>query len=103
MERLVRLVTNTSTSTPASTASSTAYWMSGLSTMGSISLGEALVAGRKRVPRPATGNTALRMRVLDMVFSLLIVIRRGAGFCLFHDSARTETYALSLHDAHPVR
>src|SRR4051812_19062289 len=44
---------------PAATASSTANWMSGLSTIGIISLGLALVAGRKRVPRPATGNTAL--------------------------------------------
>src|SRR5574340_396233 len=44
--------------TPASIASSTAYWIRGLSTMGSISLGLALVAGRKRVPRPATGKTA---------------------------------------------
>src|SRR6476659_3973417 len=43
---------------PAATASSTAYWMSGLSTTGSISLGEALVAGRNRVPIPATGKTA---------------------------------------------
>ena len=43
-------------------ASSTAYWISGLSTTGSISLGIALVAGRKRVPRPATGRTALRTR-----------------------------------------
>src|ERR1700733_14556242 len=34
--------------------------MIGLSTTGSISLGWALVAGRKRVPRPAAGNTALR-------------------------------------------
>src|SRR5437879_12839132 len=34
--------------------------MTGLSTTGSISLGIALVAGRKRVPIPATGNTALR-------------------------------------------
>src|SRR5580658_138286 len=34
--------------------------MIGLSTIGSISLGWALVAGRKRVPRPAAGNTALR-------------------------------------------
>src|SRR5215472_2607880 len=34
--------------------------MSGLSTIGSISLGIALVAGRKRVPNPATGKTALR-------------------------------------------
>src|ERR1700730_12056800 len=44
---------------PAAAASSTAYWISGLSTTGNISLGLALVAGRKRVPRPATGNTAL--------------------------------------------
>ncbi|WP_338642237.1 hypothetical protein [Burkholderia pyrrocinia] len=32
--------------------------MSGLSTTGSISFGLALVAGKNRVPRPATGNTA---------------------------------------------
>src|SRR5262249_7621652 len=44
---------------PAAAASSTAYWISGLSTIGSISFGLALVAGRKRVPSPATGNTAL--------------------------------------------
>src|SRR2546421_10266358 len=48
-------------STPDSTASSTPYWMTGLSTRTSISLGCALVAGRKRVPSPAAGNTALRM------------------------------------------
>src|SRR5580704_15554185 len=41
-------------------ASSTPYWIRGLSTSGSISLGWALVAGRKRVPSPAAGNTALR-------------------------------------------
>ena len=46
---------------PAASASSAAYWMSGLSTIGSISFGLALVAGRKRVPRPATGNTAKRI------------------------------------------
>ena len=45
---------------PARTASSTTYWMAGLSTTGSISLGCALVAGRNRVPRPAAGITALR-------------------------------------------
>ncbi len=44
---------------PAATASSTTYWMAGLSTTGSISLGWALVAGRNRVPRPAAGMTAL--------------------------------------------
>src|SRR5215471_2435293 len=45
-------------SSPAATASSTTYWMVGVSTTGSISLGTALVAGRKRVPRPAAGMTA---------------------------------------------
>ena len=46
---------------PDATASSTPYWMIGLSTSGSISFGCALVAGRNRVPRPAAGNTALRI------------------------------------------
>ncbi len=32
--------------------------MTGLSTTGSISFGIAFVAGRKRVPNPAAGNTA---------------------------------------------
>src|SRR6185437_388065 len=45
---------------PDATASSTPYWMMGLSTRGSISLGIALVAGRNLVPRPAAGKTALR-------------------------------------------
>src|SRR5512142_1660470 len=47
-------------SQPEAMASSTPYWMMGLSTNGSISFGCALVAGRKRVPSPAAGNTALR-------------------------------------------
>jgi hypothetical protein len=50
-------------SMPAATASSTPYWMMGLSTIGSISFGCALVAGKKRVPRPAAGKTALRIAV----------------------------------------
>src|SRR5579872_956532 len=58
-----RPVTNMNCSIPASRASSTPYWMTGLSTTGSISFGIALVAGRKRVPMPATGNTALRIRI----------------------------------------
>src|SRR5215831_3242258 len=45
---------------PEATASSTTYWIIGLSTSGSISLGCAFVAGRKRVPSPAAGKTALR-------------------------------------------
>src|SRR5215467_5028255 len=49
--------------TPASTASSMTYWISGLSTRGSISFGWALVAGRNRVPNPAAGKTAFAMRI----------------------------------------
>src|SRR5882724_9981295 len=60
MARLLRPVTRMISDSPEATASSTTYWMVGLSTSGSISLGWALVAGRKRVPRPAAGNTALR-------------------------------------------
>jgi hypothetical protein len=63
MARLEAPVTNTSRRAPAISASSTAYWMSGLSTTGSISFGLALVAGRNRVPRPATGNTAVLITV----------------------------------------
>src|SRR6186997_3237316 len=62
MARLLRPVTKIMSVMPAAAASSTAYWISGLSTIGSISLGLALVAGRKRLPRPATGNTALVIR-----------------------------------------
>ena len=43
---------------PAATASSTTYWIDGLSTTGSISFGWLLVAGRNRVPSPAAGITA---------------------------------------------
>src|SRR4030088_3155735 len=59
---------------PAAAASSTAYWISGLSTTGSISLGLALVTGRKRVPRPATGNTALV--TLAIAIGILVACRK---------------------------
>src|ERR1700748_1045724 len=61
MTCLPRPVTKMNCAIPASLASSTAYWMTGLSTTGNISFGTALVAGRKRVPMPATGKTALRI------------------------------------------
>ena len=44
---------------PADRASSIAYWIRGLSTKVMISFGTDLVAGRKRVPIPATGKMAL--------------------------------------------
>src|SRR5438128_1313564 len=54
-------------SSPEATDSSTTYWMAGLSTSGSISLGWALVAGRNRVPRPAAGKTALRTLMRELL------------------------------------
>src|SRR5687767_12331246 len=52
---------------PDARASSTPYWMIGLSTNGSISFGCALVAGRNRVPSPAAGKTALRTACIGIV------------------------------------
>jgi hypothetical protein len=47
--------------------------------MGSISFGLALVAGRKRVPSPATGNTALRtLSMSDPLFCP--ALDNGPGF-----------------------
>jgi hypothetical protein len=43
---------------PEAAASSTMYWIAGLSTRGSISFGWAFVAGRNLVPNPAAGITA---------------------------------------------
>src|SRR6266702_2754771 len=64
---------------PAAIASSTAYWISGLSTIGSISFGLALVAGRKRVPRPATGKTAFVTFSMCVPCVLWFGMRAGAG------------------------
>src|SRR5437016_850031 len=60
MARLPPPVTMITCSMPLAIASSTPYWMVGLSTSGSISFGCALVAGKNRVPRPAAGKIALR-------------------------------------------
>ena len=63
MTPLLRPVTKMKCSMPAALASSTTCWITGRSTTVSISLGTALVAGRNRVPSPATGKTALRTRL----------------------------------------
>src|SRR5882724_1402098 len=60
MPSLPRPVTKIISWIPASTASCTTYWMDGISTIGKSSFGTVLVAGRKRVPKPATGITAFR-------------------------------------------
>jgi hypothetical protein len=64
-------------SQPEAMASSTPYWMIGLSTTGNISLGMTLVAGRNRVPIPAAGNTALRTFMLIVVSGVINVADRS--------------------------
>ena len=58
---LPRAVTISTSVNPAAAASSTTYWITGVSITGNISLGIALVAGTNLVPRPAAGMTALVM------------------------------------------
>src|SRR5918995_4893611 len=70
---------------PARTASSTTYWIAGLSRSGSISFGWAFVAGRKRVPSPAAGMTALRTALMGLgaypwTFRAMHVFGRGYTF-----------------------
>src|SRR6266540_6748466 len=88
MVRLPRPVTISMSWMPDRRASSTTYWMAGLSTTGSISLGCTLVAGRKRVPSPAAGITAL------LTFIAPSPVRgppgRGnAGLAAYRDAALT--------------
>src|SRR6266436_8482030 len=59
MDALLRPVTNRICSMPFCTSSSTTYCTIGLRATGSISFGCDLVAGRRRVPTPATGTIAL--------------------------------------------
>src|SRR5699024_10885150 len=51
-------------SMPASTASSTIYWIVGLSRIGNISLDIALMAGKNLVPRPAAGIIAFLIFII---------------------------------------
>src|SRR5712691_5405139 len=69
--------------------------MTGLSTMGSISFGTALEAGRNRVPRPAAGITALRTRVTNdqLLFHSIATPRQPA-----QAGSRPATPALRLAD-----
>src|SRR4051812_23088556 len=76
-------MTNTISSIPAATHSSTISWMLGTSTSGSNSLGTTLVTGRKRVPRPATGSTALRT-----LRPRLSVIFEPSFYARFHPAPR---------------
>src|SRR6185436_14381026 len=104
MARLLRPVTKIISVMPAAAASSTAYWMSGLSTIGSISFGLALVTGRKRLPRPATGKTAF----LSLTPMRLEVLQHGDEFFFleYPDPERTRLVELGsgiLAGNHVVR
>ena len=63
---------------PAATASFTTYSMAGRSTTVTISLGIDLLAGKKRVPKPATGRIAFLIitnssliKIYDLISSLI--------------------------------
>src|SRR5688500_3407488 len=99
MARLLRPVMKIISVMPAAAASSTAYWISGLAAIGSISLGLALVTGRNRLPRPATGNTAFlsfmgpslavqefeKLRFIEHLYPQAVrLVELGAGFLAGH-------------------
>src|ERR1017187_9178445 len=99
---------------PEWTASSTPYWMMGLSTIGSISLGGALVAGRNRVPSPAAGNTALRtlaviyyslvpQRPLWQLASLYFHVPCAIYMCLDNTNGIRNSRTLHRHQGHRLR
>ena len=52
----------------AATISSTTCWIAGYRPRGSITFGIALVVGRRRVPRPATGTTALMIGIFFFLY-----------------------------------
>src|SRR5712672_2009573 len=79
---------------PESTASSMTYWMTGLSTSGSISFGCAFVAGRNRVPRPAAGKTAFRIGDVLEFFAIGLSGLRGVADRLWKDAHYTRLAAL---------
>ena len=78
---------------PAARASSMAYWISGRSTSGRISFGTDLVAGRNRVPNPATGRTALVTLIVMLPLSIPLSCerrwcRRRSKPTMYHSTRR---------------
>src|SRR5438093_13473781 len=66
--------------------------MTGLSTIGNISLGIALVAGRNRVPRPAAGITAVRTVIAAFLHSAKFAARARST-----DRGTTERFQVGIH------
>src|SRR3954466_14277146 len=93
---------------PARTASSTTYWIEGLSTTGSISFGELFDAGRNRVPSPAAGMTALRTRCITTSMPCAgawyaATAERSSGRSGVARVARAERVLFPPHQAADVR
>ena len=87
---------------PVRTASSTTYWIAGLSTTGSISFGCAFVAGRNLVPSPAAGMTPLVTFTEDLLsgaWSLPTHIGRTEDQPVEWDSTRSRPAALARYIA----
>src|SRR5688572_15095016 len=82
---------------PARTASSTTSWIAGVSTTGSISFGVAFVAGRNRVPRPATGMTAFCTFTRATVLVARTPCQSGTGPWV-HSLLRMPTYEYTCRD-----
>src|SRR5207253_3031861 len=82
-------------------ASSTPYWIVGLSRSGSISLGWAFVTGRNRVPRPAAVMIAFRTGLAVIEENLASSARRrGAALC---GEVEGELLQARVVDDHPRR
>src|SRR3981189_3430716 len=83
--------------------------MIGLSTSGSISLGCALVAGRKRVPRPAAGKTALRTLAIIVIqfyparYGIIFPMTRPGGLLLFALLCRGAEFPAAVEGDYTVR
>src|SRR2546426_10597694 len=49
-----------------------------------------------------SSNYVRRLMSLAIVFIVMLCVRRGFFFFFFNDTATTEIYTLSLHDALPI-
>ena len=83
-------------SMPEASASSMMYWIVGLSTIGSISLGQAFVAGKKRVPKPAAGITALVIFFI-LKSSYFYILIMAISIIKLHTKKILTSPALELH------
>ena len=91
MEALDECVTKIICSIPAAIASCTTYSMAGRSTTVTISLGIDLLAGKKRVPKPATGKIAFLIISLSIFY-----LQKGVKEFNHYSIIRTENYQLGV-------